>query len=303
MQKVEKPLSDVGVVIARFQVAELHSAHRDLIASVCALHPKVIVLLGLTPLKVTRNNPLDYESRQRMVTEAFPKVLVSFIQDVQSDAVWSRNLDATLAHLVGPGQTVTLYGSRDSFIRHYSGRYTVQELVPETYVSGTEMRKAISRTVMNTPEFRAGVIWGAYNQYPKCYPTVDIAIFNEDASQLLLARKPGELLYRFVGGFADPGSPSYEADAAREAREETGLEVVDIRYMGSFIVDDWRYAGEVDKIKTLLFRAKRFAGTPKANDDICEVKWFDVGKLQPEQVMPLHRPLLERLMSEIGINK
>jgi len=32
-------------------------------------------------------------------------------------------------------------------------------------------------------EFRSGVVWAAYNRFPTTFPTVDIAIFNEDSSQ------------------------------------------------------------------------------------------------------------------------
>ena len=54
--KVE-PKYDVGVIIGRFQVPELHQAHLDLIQAACNAHDKVIIFLGLSPLMVTQENP------------------------------------------------------------------------------------------------------------------------------------------------------------------------------------------------------------------------------------------------------
>ena len=46
---------DVGVIVGRFQVPELHFAHRDLIESVMAKHGKTIIVLGLSPLCSSRH--------------------------------------------------------------------------------------------------------------------------------------------------------------------------------------------------------------------------------------------------------
>ena len=260
MKKVELPKADVAVIAARFQVHELHSAHEDLIKSVCNEHDKVIIFLGLSPLMVTQNNPLDFESRKQMILKQFPEVNVLYIKDVNNDEAWSERLDEQISDIVSPNQSVVLYGSRDSFIDHYSGKFNTIELQQETFISGTEIRKSIGRKVKNTPAFRAGVIWAAYNQYPKVYATVDVAILDEDEKRLLLARKPFEKLYRFVGGFADPKSSSYEEDARREVAEEAGIEITDPQYVGSYYIDDWRYRSEVDKIKTLFFKARIMFG-------------------------------------------
>jgi len=300
MKKAKELAADVGVIVARVQVHELHEAHLDLFQTVCNEHSKVIVFLGLSPLMVTQNNPLDFESRKQMILEKFPNVIVMYIKDNPSDQLWSIELDEKIKDLTGPGQSVVLYGSRDSFISHYSGKYKTQELVQEIYVSGSETRKAISKKVKNTSEFRAGVIWAAYNQYPKCYPTVDIAIFSEGNEKLLLARKAKEDKYRFVGGFGDPLSPTYEEDACREVMEETGLEVGKPEYLGSFTIDDWRYRHEKDKIKTLFFKANVIYGRPQANDDICEVRWFDYSEKIRPFIMDAHLPLFDCLINKVS---
>lgn len=130
---------------------------------------------------------------------------------------------------------------------------------------------------------------------PFVYPTVDIAVFDVTKTKILLARKPDQKLFQFIGGFADVSSPSYEEDAIREAKEEASIDIKRVEYMGSCIVDDERYRNKSDKIKTLLFRAIHNGGIPTANYDIAEVKWFRVDKLKASDVVEKHRPLLGML--------
>lgn len=296
---------DVGVIVGRFQVHELHKAHIDLIQTVCARHDKVIIFLGLSPLMVTTENPLDFESRKQMILEKFPKVNVLYVKDQFSDKVWSQKLDEQIRDVVSPGQTVVLYGSRDSFLAHYSGKFPTQELEQEVFVSGSEIRKAISRAVRATADWRAGVVWASRSKFPTCYPTVDIAVFSRSGDRILLGRKPNEKLYRLIGGFADPNSESYEDDARREVKEEACIEISDPKYIYSKIIDDWRYRGEVDKIKTLLFTATHTGGDPAPADDIAEVRWFNVLGFSTDLVMPNHKWLVLKALDahKAGGNK
>lgn len=300
MKKVEAPLSDVGVIVGRFHVDELHQAHKDLIKSVCNVHEKVIIFLGLAHVRGTTCNPLDFESRKQMVLEDFPNAIVLYIKDQEEDVDWSKELDEKIRDVIGPNQSVMLYGSRNSFIARYFGHFPTTELMQEVYVSGSDIRSNISKSVKNDKGFRRGAIWQAFNRYPSCYPTVDIAIFNEDSTKLLLARKPKQKLYRFVGGFADPKSESYEVDARREVMEETTLEISDPIYVGSMIVDDWRYRNEVDKIKTILFKCKMTFGRPEPKDDLegGELRWFELATFDPEMLRPEHRKLLAMLKKQ-----
>ncbi len=105
-----------------------------------------------------------------------------------------------------------------------------------------------------------------------------------------MARKPNETKYRFVGGFADPKSENFEADAAREVYEETNL-VVRVDYIGSAKIDDWRYRSEVDKIKTLFYVGYHDGGVARAQDDIAEVRFYDLDKLTEDIFVKEHIPL------------
>lgn len=281
---------DVGVIIGRFQIHELHEAHKQLIETVQSRHKRTVILLGCGPVLSTRNNPLSFEPRQQMINESYPDILCMPLQDRALDEVWSKDVDSIINTYI-PLSSVVIYGGRDSFIKHYSGKYPVLELQADNYVesfSATNVRYDLSHSpTISSADFRAGAIWAAHNKYPTVYPTVDVAIFNrppltieaaneheESSLQILLGRKPNETRFRLIGGFADARCGSYEIDARREVYEETKLEVSSPKYIGSFKVDDWRYRNEVDCIKTMLFICHNIYGSPQASDDIEEVEWF-----------------------------
>jgi bifunctional NMN adenylyltransferase/nudix hydrolase len=127
---------------------------------------------------------------------------------------------------------------------------------------------------------------------------VDIAIWDEGYERLLMARKPGEKEYRFVGGFVTE-TTTYEANARREVQEETGIEITDPQYVCSYRVDDWRYRRERDGIVTILFEAKLMFGTPTPNDDIEELRWFKLEDIEQGMLVEEHWPLFERLMKKV----
>lgn len=299
MLKEKTAKADVGVIVARFQVHELHQAHKDLIDSVLARHSRVLIFLGLSPLRNTTNNPLDFKSRRKMIQESYPDIDVFYIDDVNSDEIWSNKLDKEIQRWVNPGNTVILYGSRDSFIKHYSGKNKVCELESEVYISGTEIRNQICNFYPVTKDFRAGQIAATALRFPTAYQTVDIAVFNSK-NQLLLAKKELEPKWRFIGGFSDPSSPTLEDDAKREVKEEADIEVDNIKYVCSSICDDWRYRKEKDKIKTVLFKADYIFGSIQPNDDIHLLKWFDFDQIKEENIMPEHIILFKKLKEYIS---
>lgn len=292
---------DVGVIVGRFQVKKLHEAHKEVIRSVSERHKKVIVFLGVPPTLGTRKNPLDFQSRKLMVESDFPNVIVLPAYDHSDDQIWSKNLDKSISGVIPATQKVVLYGGRDSFKPHYHGRYKVLEFESEGYFSGTESRKEASVECLNSDDFRAGVISGIYNQFPKVYTTVDMAIF--DKEKILLGKKEGENAFRLIGGFSEPDSDSFEADILREVQEETGLEVSHPIYIGSKKIEDWRYRGEVDKIKTLLFISDYVFGAPEGKDDLPYVEWRDFNSLKETDFLDCHKPLFVILKNHPEVQK
>ena len=270
--------ADVGVIVGRFQVHELHEAHIALIDIVAEAHDKTLIFIGLSPLRNTTTNPLDFASRRKMINEKYPDVEVHYIEDNRSDAIWSKTLDREIRKWTKPNQTVLLYGSRDSFIQHYVGDSDTKELESTFFISGTEIRRRISNNFEKNKDFRAGVISASFDRYPTSFTTVDIAIMNDDG-KILMGKKANEQHVRFIGGFASPDSPHFEADARREVKEEAGVEIEGIKYVGSTLVNDWRYKSESDKIKTIFFVAKYVYGRPTAGDDIEHVVWVSIEDL------------------------
>lgn len=294
MKPVESPTTAVGVVVARFQVDRLTAAHIELLETVMARHPKVVVVLGVAPLIGRPNNPLDVEARMQMIRSVFPGVILVAHPNHRNDTVWSLGLDRLLA-LHCPLQTCTLYGARDSFLPHYLGKYPtcMLESADHMSVSGSAVRGRLSQAAIDSPEFRAGVIVGASQGYPRMDRAVDIAVF-DDAGRLLLGRKLGEELYRFPGGYCEISTPDDETDARREVMEETGLETGPLIYLGSCNIPDWRYLGERGGIRTSFFATKRCYGSAKAGDDLDSLHWTEWATFQlgyPSMLMPEHQGL------------
>lgn len=298
--KTQKETAEVGAIVGRFQVPELHEEHKALIQKVLDTHPRVLTILGLAAdaCKCTYNNPLDFPTRKAMIEKNFPTVEVLYIKDVGNNEIWSKELDRIINSQIGPGQKVVLYGSRDSFVPHYCGKFSTEELVPSKYLSGTEIRKNVGIRSKQTAEFREGVIWAVENQWPSALPTVDVAIVNQNDQSLLTIRKSNQKLYQFVGGFASTNGASYEEDAAREVFEETNSECKNYTYLGSAKIDDWRFRSERNKIKTTFFLAEYVCGTPKVNDpfeNIAELRWFNWAEIKEGIFIPEHRPLVRML--------
>jgi len=286
--------NEIGVIIGRFMIHELHDAHKDLINTVLDKHQRVIVLLGVSPIRNTLKNPIEYKHRRSMIASAFPSVEIFPVYDHRSNEQWSKNLDGIITKELPPGQNATLYGSRDSFISSYSGRFKCVELESDIFVSATQARKSIMVNYPSSKDFRAGLIAATGMRYPTAYQTVDVAIMDFEKKQILLARKPEEKEWRFVGGFSDPSSDSLEIDAKREAQEETGVEIDEIKYIGSTKIQDWRYRGQKDCIKTAFFSAKYIFGKPEGADDVEMVKWFSFEKgLDKKDFVEEHHVLVD----------
>lgn len=292
---LQGPTADVGIIVGRFQIHELHDAHKGLIEFVRARHDRVLIFLGLSPIIGTIANPLDFRARKQMLAEDFPDVEVFYVEDSKYDSDWSRKLDSQIKRLLTPHQTAILYGSRDSFIAHYSGSYKTVELESKTFVSGTEVRRKVSNGFKPTRDYRAGMIAAAYQRFPTAFQTVDIAVLNPEKKEILLVRKPEDRKWRFIGGFSDPKSNSLEEDAKREVAEETGVEVADVKYVASTRIDDWRYRGTENCIKTAIFVATYVFGRPQGADDVAEAKWFPYAEAREENIEEGHHPILKLL--------
>ncbi len=298
---------EVGCIIGRFQTNELHDGHINLINSVLERHKKTIILLGVANIQNTERNPLDFASRKMMIQNLYPTVTILPIRDTRFNEKWSQDVDSIITVPYGDKKTV-IYGSRDSFIPYYSGKHAVIELEPSVEYSATNIRAEVAKETLDSKDFRSGVIYNAFNQFPVTYPTVDIAVLN-DNGEVLLARKPNETLFRFVGGFVDREDETYEVAARRELYEETTLSALSLKYVASQKINDWRYASEKSGIMTTLFVTHTWdgMGIPVASDDLGkggELKYFLIDRLKDgdyvtKNIVPEHVQLMNTFIGKI----
>lgn len=300
MKNIFKNENAVGVVIGRFQVAELHQGHINYIKFVLNQHHDMnIMLLGLAPTKATKRNPLDFDSRRRMIEEAFPgKFTIMYQNDLPDDKEWANAVIKNIAPIAG-NRDIVLYGGRDNSLNYFPDNVKVVIYEPTVYLpdNGTEQRIIAGKQVKGTKDWRLGCLYATQNRYDTVFPTVDCAIFDNNTYEYLyLAKKEKEKKLRFVGGFADPRrDTSFENTARREASEETNLEVSTPIYIGSTLINDWRYRAENDKIITSFFAMTKVFGSPKAQDDISEIHKIKVSDIRSEMFVPEHVVLWEML--------
>ncbi len=268
-----------GVIIARFQTPYLHEGHIGLIEQVKTNHNKLIIVLGIPPVIGTRRNPYDYHTREKMIKSEYSDLIILPLSDQLQDNKWSEALDNLLSS-VFPNEQFKLYGSRDSFIPYYEGKNETEELPENGDHNATALRESLSDMVYDSREFRAGILYAYYNQYKKVYATVDMAVFRNDKKEILLGKKPTNHKWRLIGGFSDPEDNSFEEAAVRELQEECGpIEIENVQYVMSAKIPDWRYKKEVDQIISTVFSCDYISGSPKAQDDIIDLEWFDVSTL------------------------
>ena len=85
---VDPSNAEIGVIMARFQVAELHEGHKQLINTVLHYHKKVIIFLGVSKKSYDKNSPLDFANRRAMIHELYPSVIVLPQLDNRDDYKW-----------------------------------------------------------------------------------------------------------------------------------------------------------------------------------------------------------------------
>lgn len=131
-----------AVIIGRFQTPYLHPGHLWLIATALREKGMVLILLGCNKGDVRDDrNPYGYEFRRAVINSIFPQVVIRPLVDKPSDEEWSSDIDKILEKVNDP----TLYYSRDSFIKSYSGVHP-SKMVPEIPgYSATKVREELEQ--------------------------------------------------------------------------------------------------------------------------------------------------------------
>lgn len=298
---------NIGILVGRFQTPELTTGQLKVLNDFLNENYDFKgIILGIPVTKASAYNPLDFDSRRRMIEESFPKKFqFGYVKDESDDFVWSNQLDYSIDLILkqnkifshrGEEFNIFIHGNKFDVISKYFGKYCTKE-IENDYINSMEFQKEfVGKKVMDNASWRAGACWSANNRYPVAYHTVDCAIFDDLSFRYVwMGKKENENKLRFIGGFVDPNDDSAEFSAIREAEEETGLKCFVKDYISSRKIDDWRYRNEADKIITTFYALVRGDGTPKASDDIKEIYKVDVLNINEENIMPIHRGLLKDL--------
>jgi NAD+ diphosphatase len=132
-----------------------------------------------------------------------------------------------------------------------------------------------------------------HSLYPPVSPAT-IVLIHDGADRALLTSKPGwGQRYSLVAGFVEPGE-TLEQCVAREVYEEVGVEVTDIRYVGS---QPWPFPHQL-----MVGFMARYAGGDIAIDtaELADARWFARDAL-PELPPPfsISRQIIEMWRSAI----
>lgn len=293
-------MKQLGVIIGRFQVAELSEAHRALIERALGECNTVLVLVGSTESVGTKRNPLSFQIRANMLAVAYPNVIIRELKDHPIDSEWAKQVDAEAMSL--PADVAALYvghqsGAVDAYRLHGWACKDIRE-VEIVGLHGAALRAA--QGPINSPDFRAGMIYQTQRQFPAVYSVIDVLIYRPETDQVLLGRKANDPPNggRLIGGFVDPSDKSFEMAVRREATEESGLEIGNIRYAGSATIDDWRYRGGPESVKSSVYVADRLWGIAQPSDDIAELFWCPRAEAA-QRVLPLHAEILFLALSRL----
>lgn len=297
----------VGVVVGRFQIHELHPGHVALIDE-ADKHQRLLVFIGISPYLVTPSDPLDFAAREQMVKDCYPHAVVMPLPDQPTDAGWSKMLDQCVSSIF-PLDKPTLYFGRGSSRALYKGKSKVVEIEEVPHISATDVRAQVGKTVQNHAAFRAGVIYGAHNMWPRAVPAVDVAIIRRKqvegfvppghAVEVLLGQRFNEdRVYRFPGGHVDIRDASYESAAIREATEETGgnLELSSPTYIGTYRAK----GGSNWTMFTTFYMVEALFGNAQGSDDLDAVEWFTLPQLSSLRFADNHQAMADDLLKKLS---
>lgn len=286
------------VVIGRFQVPQMTEGHKQLISAVYKeFQVTPVVLIGVSPLPCTPNNPLTFEQRQSIVRQHALVGAIYPLLDMPTDDLWSQQIDVMLGALCF-GREPVLCGGPDSFLPHYKGKFLTWEFKQvRTTPTGTDYRKTVEPS--NHEFFIRGAVWATQQQFPRVDSTVDALVTKTiHLSRCVLIGQKPDGRWVFPGGYIDVRETAEHA-VRRELMEETGLSDGTQRLLGTHVVNDWRYRGEKRmSVLTHVFQVHDPIGGAQASDDLEDLEWVNEA-LVGDKVIPAHRELWEQFRGRL----
>jgi NADH pyrophosphatase NudC (nudix superfamily) len=157
------------------------------------------------------------------------------------------------------------------------------------------------RTAVGTPwtnPFRCGACGFTYY-----FNTASaVAVFIEDGAGRVLfirrGRDPAEGKLALAGGFTDPGETGEEA-TRREIREELGLELSEVGYIGAW-PNVYHAGGFVVHVLDIFYRARLASTEMTLNaDEVSGAEWLDPARVDPADIaFPSMRSALAAYLAE-----
>jgi 8-oxo-dGTP pyrophosphatase MutT (NUDIX family) len=128
-----------------------------------------------------------------------------------------------------------------------------------------------------------------------------IALLEDDAGRLLLDRRADAPVWALIGGRVEHDETFVEA-LRREVREETALEIAGYEFFGTFS-DPGRVAayadGNVFQLASIAFRCHVADVSPlRYSSESTDLRFFERPELPPDDLVPTHRGILDRYLSE-----
>ncbi len=108
--------------------------------------------------------------------------------------------------------------------------------------------------------------------FPRISPAVIVLIEKDNMALLARAGRFKENLYSVIAGFVEPGE-TLEDTVRREVKEETGIDVKDVRYFGS---QPWPFPDSL----MIGFTARYAGGEIRIDgEEVVDARWFQAGDL------------------------
>ena len=281
----------LGVVVGRFQTPYLHEGHRELIEYARNRCDNLLVLIGVSDAVGTDREPMDFETRKGLF---LTNDIVLPLKDMPSDIDWSNQIDSIIESL--GFEKAIIFGGRDNSISgYYSGKYETNIMVGKTDKNATDLRKSVK--VKHSQDFREGIIYHTQKRYPIVYSTVDIIIVNNN-NEFLVGKKGDK--FAFIGGFVDPQDKTLIDSAKRELLEESGINI-DLKYLSSIKINDYRYKKSKDSIMTHIFVGS-YDKLPNSIDikdfEFKEFKFFNKEEMK-NNLQDYHKEILKLFLEQL----